>query len=176
MASTRSFFILHKSFCPALYMYTKFSCAIDIFHCLLYYCIRTLIQKGVQDYMAWSFSNSRAVFLQIADRLRRDVINGIYPPDSQFPSVRQLAFDAAVNPNTMQRALPVLEEEGLLCSRGTVGRYVTSDTEALATARETVRREAVRRLLEETRALGIGSEELIEYIKKEDTHNECTRS
>lgn len=116
--------------------------------------------------MAWSFSNSQAVFLQIADRLRRDIINGIYPPDSQFPSVRQLAFEAAVNPNTMQRALAVLEEEGLLCSRGTVGRYVTSDTEALTTARESVRIETVRRLLEETRTLGISSEELMEYIKK----------
>lgn len=126
--------------------------------------------------MAWQFNSSQAVFIQISDRLRRDIISGKYPPDSQMPSVRQLAFEAAVNPNTMQKALSVLESEGLLWSQGTVGRFITSDVNALEAAREAVRRDTVKRLLAETRALGISSEELIDYIKKEGEENEHTCS
>ena len=55
--------------------------------------------------MAWQFNSQEAVFIQIANRLRGDILKGIYPPDSQIPSVRHLATDAAVNPNTMQKAL-----------------------------------------------------------------------
>ena len=54
--------------------------------------------------MAWTFNQKEAVYLQIADRLRRDVLSGRYPPDGQIPTVRQLAFEAAVNPNTVQKA------------------------------------------------------------------------
>ena len=122
--------------------------------------------------MAWQFNSHQAVFVQIAERLRRDIVNGVYPPDGQIPSVRQLAFDAAVNPNTMQKALTVLEEEGLLCSRGTVGRFVTSDVATLDAARESVRQASVHRLLEEIRALGMTVPELIEYIKKEEERDE----
>ncbi|MBO5415771.1 MAG: GntR family transcriptional regulator [Clostridia bacterium] len=119
--------------------------------------------------MAWQFNNTEPVFVQIANRLRIDIINGKYHPDEQIPSVRQLAFDASVNPNTMQKALASLEEEGLLCSRGTVGRFVTADMSLINGARERVRRRAVRDWLATARTLGISTEELINYIKEEDT-------
>ena len=126
--------------------------------------------------MPWQFNSSQAVFIQISDKLRRDIINGKYPPDSQIPSVRQLAFDAAVNPNTMQKALCVLEEEGLLKTQGTIGRFITSDLCVLEEARKKVREETIKRFLEEVRSLDISSDELIEYIKKEDQVNEHSRS
>lgn len=126
--------------------------------------------------MAWQFNSKQAVFVQISDRLRRDIISGKYPPDSQFPAVRQLAMEAAVNPNTMQKALSVLEEEGLLCAKGTIGRFVTSDTSALETARDAVRRDTLKRLLDEIRDLGITTDELIDTIKKEEDNHEHTRS
>lgn len=117
--------------------------------------------------MAWKFNGTQSVFLQIAEKLRRDIVNGVYPPDTQIPSVRQLAFDASVNPNTMQRALILLEDEGLLVSRGTIGRFVTLDTAVLERTKENLRRETVRQLINEARALGISSSELIDYIKEE---------
>ena len=116
--------------------------------------------------MSWQFNGTQAVFLQIADRLRRDVVNGVYGPDTQIPTVRQLAFDASVNPNTMQRALSLLEEEGLLVSRGTIGRYVTADREVIEGARRRICQAAVERFCQETRALGISREELMDYIKE----------
>ena len=118
--------------------------------------------------MAWQFNSQEAVFIQIANRLRGDILKGIYPPDSQIPSVRHLATDAAVNPNTMQKALCSLEEEGLLYTKGTIGRFVTSDTAVLDAARERVRRDSVRSWLRQAEELGISKQELIQYIQKED--------
>ncbi len=117
--------------------------------------------------MGWQFNGNEAVFIQIANRLRRDIANGIYQPDTQIPPVRQLASEASVNPNTMQRALSLLEEEGLLCARGTSGRFVTADASVINDTKEAIRKEAVRRLLTETKALGITLPELIDYIKEE---------
>ncbi|MBQ9112157.1 MAG: GntR family transcriptional regulator [Clostridia bacterium] len=118
--------------------------------------------------MAWNFNQKEAVFLQIANRLRGEILSGKYAPHEQFPSVRQLASEAAVNPNTMQKALAHLEEEGILHSHGTVGRFVTSDTAILRSAKERMMRDTVRNILEETRALGITTEELVKYITEED--------
>ena len=116
--------------------------------------------------MSWQFNSTQAVFVQIADKLRRDIVNGVYQPDTQIPTVRQLAFDASVNPNTMQRALSLLEEEELLISRGTVGRYVTSELATIEEARKKICFDTVKRLCLETKALGISHSELIDYIKE----------
>ena len=126
--------------------------------------------------MAWQFNQREPVFLQIANRLRSDIVRGEYDREVQFPSVRQLAAEAAVNPNTMQKALSYLEEEGLLYTKGTVGRFVTADEETLLLSKEKLRRDFVRRAIEESRAVGMNADELIEYIKKEVAENEysCT--
>ncbi len=118
--------------------------------------------------MAWKFNSHEAVFAQIANRLRSEIVNGQYPPDTQFPSVRQLAAEAAVNPNTMQKALVMLEEQGLLITHGTQGRFVTSDTDVLNAARERIRQATVRDFLVQARALGMTKQELIHYIVKEE--------
>ena len=100
--------------------------------------------------------------------MRAEIVNGTYRADEQIPPVRQLAFEASVNPNTMQKALSMLEEEGLLHARGTVGRFVTSDAAVLNTAGNRMRRETVRSWLAEAKALGISKEELIQFIKEDD--------
>lgn len=117
--------------------------------------------------MAWSFNQREPVFLQIANKLRGDVIRGVYSPEEQFPSVRQLASVASVNPNTMQKALSLLEEEGILYNKGTVGRFVTMDEGVLSEAKDRMRREMVRNMLDEARTLGITEKELIKYIEEE---------
>lgn len=119
--------------------------------------------------MPWRFHNKSPVFIQIADRIRGEILSGKYPPEGQIPPVRQLAFEASVNPNTMQHALTLLEDEGLITTHGTVGRFVTSDAEALARARKAVHESAMRSLVADALALGITREELIEFIQKEET-------
>ena len=120
--------------------------------------------------MAWTFTSLAPVYLQIVSRLRADILSGVYSPDQQIPSVRQLAFEAGVNPNTMQKAFALLEAEQLFVTRGTVGRFITTDTDVLENARRILRRETITRLIEEAGAVGISPEELIEGIRA------CTES
>ena len=115
--------------------------------------------------MAWQFTSRAPVYLQIVSRIRADILGGVYKPDEQIPSVRQLALTAGVNPNTMQRAFAVLEDEQLFITRGTVGRFITTDTEALTHAREILHRETVARLIDEAAAVGLTPDELIEGIR-----------
>lgn len=115
--------------------------------------------------MAWHFTSRAPVYLQIVSRIRADILGGVYRADEQIPSVRQLAFEAGVNPNTMQRAFSVLEAEQLFVTRGTVGRFITTDTAVLEQARKTLRSETVARLVEEAEAVGMTPDELIEGIR-----------
>lgn len=118
--------------------------------------------------MAWKFDPKLSVSLQIVQRLRLDILKGVYPPGGQFPTVRQLAQDAAVNPNTVQKALTALEGEGLLQSRGTVGRFVTEDTQVLEASRENLRREYLKQVLAGARELGITRQQFFDYLREEE--------
>ncbi len=117
--------------------------------------------------MAWSFNEHNPVWLQIANRLKMDIINGIYKPNEQIPTVRQLAVEAAVNPNTVQRALSSLEEEGIICSAGTVGRFVTDNEEILSAARKTAVTELVCEFIKRAEQMSISPAELINLIEEE---------
>ena len=81
--------------------------------------------------MNWRFSGDRPVYQQIMSLIRGAVLRGELSPGGKIPSVRELAAEAQVNPNTMQRAMSELEREGLLVSGGTSGRTVTEDVEVL---------------------------------------------
>ena len=125
--------------------------------------------------MTWQFNSYEPVFIQLSRKMRTEIITGAYKKGEQIPPVRQLAAEASVNPNTVQRALLLLEEEGILCARGTAGRFVTDDEELLEQVREEIRAEAMRNILEKARELGITKEKLIKYInliEKEETDNE----
>ena len=118
--------------------------------------------------MAWQFNQTEPVFLQIAQVLRARIVSGELAPGSLAPTVRQLAADAAVNPNTVQRALTLLEEEGLLRAQSTAGRLITGDEEILRQAREALIRDVAARLVREAHALGLGAKELLAYSEKEE--------
>ncbi len=119
--------------------------------------------------MAWSFEGHLPVSVQLVERIRKDILGGKYPAGSQFPTVRSLAFEASVNPNTMQKALTVLEGEGLLIPRGTTGRFVTEDSTLLADKQTEFKNAYMRRALSEARALGISAAEFISFIESEET-------
>lgn len=117
--------------------------------------------------MAWSFDKHTPVFVQIAERIRADIISGVYPPSSQIPSVRQLALTAAVNPNTVQHALTALEAEGLIYSESTSGRFVTDNLELIHKAKREAAQKLIMEFLRKAQELSITKEELIEMIKEE---------
>jgi len=105
--------------------------------------------------MNWKFSGDRPVYQQIMELMRGGIVKGELPPGGKVPSVRELAAQAQVNPNTMQRAMTELEREGLLISGGTSGRTVTENPEVLEKMREEVLRELARECAEKFMVFGI---------------------
>ena len=86
--------------------------------------------------MKWQFENGIPIYLQILRKMRTEIASGAYPPGGKLPPVRELALEAGVNPNTMQRAFAELERDGLVFSQRTSGRFVTEDEEALRQIRK----------------------------------------
>ena len=105
--------------------------------------------------MTWKFSSEMPVYLQIMDQIRGSVLSGEYLPGGKFPSVRDLAAQAQVNPNTMQRAMTELEREGLLVGGGTSGRTVTTDQAVLAAMKEQILEELARECAEKFLVFGV---------------------
>ena len=105
--------------------------------------------------MNWKFSGDRPVYQQIMENIRGAVLRGERPPGGKFPSVRDLAAAAQVNPNTMQRAMTELEREGLLISGGTSGRTVTENPQVLQEMRERILEELARECAEKFMVFGI---------------------
>lgn len=116
--------------------------------------------------MAWRFSSDRPVYIQIADRIIKSVLSGEYLAGEQIPSVRQLALEAAVNPNTVQHAFTELENEGIIISKGTVGRYVTEDTQVIEVCRKKMAEQLVKNFIENIEQLSITKEQAIEMIEE----------
>lgn len=81
--------------------------------------------------MSWQFDSQRPIYTQLVEELVLRMVTGRYGPGSRLPSVRELAGEARVNPNTMQRAMAELEGRGLLHTERTSGRFVTDDLELL---------------------------------------------
>ena len=121
--------------------------------------------------MGWNFKSGEAVYQQIAHRLRYEILGGRYAPLEQMPAVRVLALEAAANPNTVQRAYTLLEEEGILETRGTAGRFVTGDRAVLEEARRREAKALTAEFLKQIYGLGLNQSEvqaLLESQSKEE--------
>lgn len=116
--------------------------------------------------MAWNLQSDRPIYAQLVEQLRRMIVTGVYPAGSRLPAVRELAVEAAVNPNTMQRALVRLEEEGLLYTQRTSGRYVTEDHEKIMEAKEAMASELIGCFVDEMMRLGYTREQTIRLLEK----------
>lgn len=116
--------------------------------------------------MAWKFTSDRSVYLQISDRIMKSVLSGEYLAGEQLPSVRQLAMEAAVNPNTVQHAFTELENEGIIISKGTLGRFVTEDTQVVDICRQKAAKQLVLGFTENMKQLSISKEQAIAMIEE----------
>ena len=116
--------------------------------------------------MAWEFNVQSPIYQQIAEIMRRRILNGVYPQGSRLPAVRDLALEAGVNPNTMQRALQALEDSGIVCSRRTLGRFVTEDEHLLEALKFIEARQQVRTFVSRMGQMGYSLDELDGLIRK----------
>ncbi|NLV49471.1 MAG: GntR family transcriptional regulator [Clostridiales bacterium] len=116
--------------------------------------------------MNWSFQTDRPIYLQLKEQITLLIISGQYPAGSRLPPVRDMAADAAVNPNTLQKALQELEREGLVYAQRTSGRFVTEDEKMIEQAKNQLAAEQIDRFIEKMAGIGFTVEETLALISK----------
>ena len=114
--------------------------------------------------MPWDLENDRPIDLQLMERIQQDIIKGVYQPGGKIPSVRELALEAAVNPNTMQKALSELERSGLVYSQRTSGRFITEDKKLLSHMKSELAKTHIHDFFTSMRQLGFCDEEILELV------------
>ena len=123
--------------------------------------------------MEWKIDNNKPVYIQLVEQLKVKIISGEIKLDSKLDSVRSLAADAMVNPNTMQKALAELEREGFVYSKRTSGRFVTDNKELIENERKNLVKDNVKKTLDTLINLGYTNDEilsLVEEILREDNN------
>lgn len=128
--------------------------------------------------MEWALKNDRPIYLQLMEQIEMRIVSGLYKPGDKLPSVRDLAEEAAVNPNTMQKALAELEQNGLLYSHRTSGRFITEDMSMIQQIKNTLALQQINEFLEKMDKLGFSKEETLNLVEKcskgvdvNDTHS-----
>ena len=116
--------------------------------------------------MDWILADDRPIFQQLYEQLARRIVAGFYPPGSRLPSVRELAAQLSINPNTIQRAYRELEAEGYICSVPGRGSFVCQQDAALE-ARRTELLSRFDALVGELALVGVGSDKLIQRLEAE---------
>ncbi len=115
--------------------------------------------------MAWEFKSDRPIYTQLLEQIELKIISGEYEAGDRLASVRDLASEAAVNPNTMQRALAELERLGLVYSQRTSGRMVTKDKELICRIKEEIAMQHIDEFLETMKKLGYTKEEILRLME-----------
>ena len=110
--------------------------------------------------MSWTFDNKKPIYLQIMEKIKLQIVSHTLEPNQQLPPVRELASEAGVNPNTIQRALSDLEREGFVYSKRTTGRFVTEDKELIAQSRKQLSEEELEHFVSSMAHFGYEKEEL----------------
>ena len=114
--------------------------------------------------MNWNFVDGMPIYLQIIDELTIRIARRDYLPGEKLPSVREVAIEAGVNPNTVQRALTELERRGLVRTERTSGRFVTEDESVLKEIHNNLSSEYIAEMIQKLRNIGMSDKEIIEAV------------
>lgn len=115
--------------------------------------------------MSWEFNDDRPIYLQLMEQIQLKIISGIYKVGEKLPSVRDMAGEAAVNPNTMQKALTELERTGLVFSQRTSGRFITEDSNMINNMRDNLAKNQIERFLYSMEKIGYSKKETISLLE-----------
>ena len=116
--------------------------------------------------MDYIFDNERPIYVQLVEKLRIEIISGKLKNGERIPSVRELALTARVNPNTMQKALAELENEGLVYTERTNGKFVTDNKELIENVKRELAEEKVNNYIKDMNNIGITYEQSIQYLQE----------
>jgi len=116
--------------------------------------------------MPWNLDSDRPIFIQIVERIQMQILSGKYQPGDKLPSVRDLAMEAAVNPNTMQKALAELERSGLVYTQRTSGRFITEDQNMIEQLKKEHAKQTMDTFLLNMQRIGYSKEETLEMMSE----------
>lgn len=114
--------------------------------------------------MDYNFDSERPIYLQIIEIIKNNIISGKYLPGSKIPSVRELAMNFKVNPNTIVKSLYFLEEEGLIYTDRTNGKYITSNLEVIRKYKDNYLKQKINNFLNDINSMGYDKEEVIKLL------------
>nr|WP_294531038.1 GntR family transcriptional regulator [uncultured Blautia sp.] len=107
------------------------------------------------------------IYLQTANAIKRDIVTGKLSPGEKLPSVRDLAVEYTINPNTVSRVYKELESEGVCFTRRGMGTFVTEEQEKVDMLKEEMAGNLIRDFLESMEQLGFSRSEAIALLEKE---------
>ena len=116
--------------------------------------------------MKWKFTDDVPIYLQMIEQMKTAIVSGQYKANDRLPAVRDLAAEAGVNPNTVQRAYSELEREGLVQSERTSGRFVSIDEAKMEELKNELSNGYIKELFARLRALGMDDQEIANAVKK----------
>lgn len=112
----------------------------------------------------WNLNSDRPIYLQLTEEIQRRIITGTYQAGDRLPSVRELAEEASVNPNTMQKAMAELERAGLVYTQRTNGRFITEDQAMIQTLKSSLATKQIQAFLEVMKQYGYEAKEVASLI------------
>lgn len=121
--------------------------------------------------MEWIFRSDLPIYSQLVEQIKLGIVSGSLLPGERLMSVRDMATEAGVNPNTMQRALQELERDGMVYSQRTAGRFVTENMQVIERAKEKFAEEQIRGFLEAMKKLGYQREEILALLREKEEEN-----
>ena len=116
--------------------------------------------------MNFIFDNERPIYVQLVEKIRLEIISGKLQSGERIPSVRELALELRVNPNTMQKALVELENEGLVYTERTTGKFVTNNKDLIEKIKKELAIEKINTYLNDMRNIGISYKESLKYLQE----------
>lgn len=117
--------------------------------------------------MGYTYRHEIPIYLQLIDIMRSRIIDGSYRTGERLPSIRDMALEYEVTPNTIQRALSVFEQEGIILTESTNGKYITSDPQCIQKLREEHLRQSMHTLLTGLTESGYAIDEIRAVFEKE---------
>ncbi|PFG05582.1 GntR family transcriptional regulator [Bacillus sp. es.034] len=116
--------------------------------------------------MTEEYTASKPIYLQIADRIIREIVRKELALGDKLPSVREMAVQSGVNPNTIQRTYSELERMDIVETRRGQGTFVTEKEEVLTELNEKVQREVIESFIRNMKELGLTKDQMIQGVEK----------
>lgn len=122
--------------------------------------------------MDWNLDTDKPIYLQLAEQIKLNILSGFYKKGEKIPAVRDMAKEAGVNPNTMQRALTYLENGGLIYSKRTSGRYVSDDKKLIEELKRDLAIKQIKLFFDSMKNIGFSEKQALNlaenFIKEMD--------